>query len=195
MTGTDRTISCEGGVYRWTYEKSLFSDLSILFLIIKIFAAISICMGLIDLILNRDILMALELTGIMILIMGVLSVLGYFVYAIMMGGAYIVEFTMDDKGLMHRQHEKQAKKARGIAGAAAIAGAAGGSRGALAAGAAVRTEMYSSFRNVRKLRLDRRHNTIHLDGNQAYVWDEQIDMVWSYIKQHCPDAQIKGSFI
>ena len=37
MDGTDRMISCDGGVYRWTYEKSLYSDLSILFLILKIF--------------------------------------------------------------------------------------------------------------------------------------------------------------
>ena len=192
MDGTDRMISCDGGVYRWTYEKSLYSDLSILFLILKIFIGISLVMGLIDLIVNRDIGMALEMTGIMILIMGTLSIIGYFVYAVMMDGAYIVEFTMDEYGLMHRQLEKQAKKARKIAGAAAIAGAAGGSRGAIAAGATVRTEMYSSFKDVGRLRLDRKHNTIHLDGNQAYVWDGQIDMVWNYIKEHCPNAHIKG---
>ena len=36
----DRVTMCQDGKYRWVYERSLYRDLSILFLIIKVFGAI-----------------------------------------------------------------------------------------------------------------------------------------------------------
>jgi len=185
----ERVTLCSDGKYRWVYEKDLYHDLSVLFLVIKIFGAISVFMGFFILVLDRDVKAALFLTGTMFLVMAVLSVIGYFVYALMMGGSYCVTFTMDERGVEHAQHAKQVEKATAISRLTILAGALSGNPTAAGIGLEVRTRMYSEFRRVRFLSLDRRHNTVHVDGNEVYAPAEDLDIIWEFIRARCPRAE------
>ena len=185
----ERVTLCSDGKYRWVYEKNLYRDLSVLFLILKIFGAICLFMGLFILVLDRDVKAFVTMTGVMFLIMAVLSVIGYLVYALMMGGSYCVSFTMDEKGVEHAQHEKQVKKARLIAELTVLAGLMARSPSVAGTGLMVRTRMYSEFRKVRYLSLDRKKNTIHVDGNEVYAPAEDLDTVWEFIRTRCPKAE------
>ena len=187
----ERVTLCSDGKYRWVYEKDLYRDLSVLFLILKIFGAISIFMGVFILVLDRDVKAALFLTGVMFLVMAVLSVIGYFVYALMMGGSYCVTFTMDEKGVEHAQHAKQVEKAEAISHLAVIAGILSRNPTVAGIGLEVRTRMYSEFRKVRYLSLDRKKNTIHVDGNEVYAPAEDLDTVWEFIRTRCPKAKME----
>ena len=185
----ERVTLCSDGKYRWVYEKDLYRDLSVLFLILKIFGAISIFMGVFILVLDRDVKAALFLTGVMFLVMAVLSVMGYFVYTLMMGGSYCVTFTMDERGVENAQHAKQVEKATAISRLTVLAGALSGNPTAAGIGLEVRTRMYSEFRRVRFLSLDRRHNTVHVDGNEVYAPEEDLEIVWEFISARCPRAE------
>ena len=185
----ERVTLCSDGKYRWVYEKDLYRDLSVLFLILKIFGAICLFMGLFILVLDRDVKAFVTMTGVMFLIMAVLSVMGYFVYALMMGGSYCVTFTMDEKGVEHAQHAKQVEKATAISHLAVIAGALSGNPTAAGIGLEVRTCMYSEFRRVRYLSIDRKHNTVHVDGNEVYAPAEDLDTLWEFIRARCPRAE------
>ena len=187
----ERVTLCKDGKYRWVYEKSLYRDLSVLFLIIKIFAAISLVMAVLFLIIDRNVVAAAEVACGMILLMTALSVAGYFLYAAIMGGSYCVSFTMDEKGVTHQQHEKQVKKAKVISELCIIAGVLSKSPGVAGTGMMIRTRMYSDFRRVRSLEMVRKRNTIHVDGNEVYAPDEDLDKVWDFIREHCPKAEVK----
>ena len=190
-TDFDRVTLCEDGRYRWVFEKSLYRDLSILFLILKIFSAIALGMGILILILDRDPKVALELTAGMIAVMSVLTVLGYFLYAVIMGGSYCVTFTMDDRGVMYEQHERQVKKAKVISELTVLVGLLSKNPTTAGIGMSVRTKMYSEFRKVHRIRIDRKHRTIHLDGNEVYAADDDIDMVWGFIRERCTKAEVR----
>ena len=185
----ERLTLCSDGKYRWVYEKDLYRDLSVLFLILKIFGAISVFMGFFILVLDRDVKAALFLTGTMFMVMAVLSVIGYFVYALMMGGSYCVTFTMDEKGVEHAQHANQVEKATAISRLTVLAGALSRNPTVAGIGLEVRTRMYSEFRRVRYLSIDRRHNTVHVDGNEVYAPAEDLDIVWEFIRARCPRAE------
>ena len=95
--GSDPYVSknvllCPDGKYRWVYEKNLFKDFSILFLIWKVFAGVIIGMGLlffiIELFDSHNYGFVLQMVGIMFGIFFVLSILGYLIYAAVMGGKY-----------------------------------------------------------------------------------------------------------
>ena len=185
----ERLTLCSDGKYRWVYEKDLYRDLSVLFLILKIFGAISVFMGFFILVLDRDVKAALFLTGTMFMVMAVLSVIGYFVYALMMDGSYCVTFTMDERGVEHAQHANQVEKATAISRLTVLAGALSRNPTAAGIGLEVRTRMYSEFRRVRYLSIDRRHNTVHVDGNEVYTPAEDLDIVWEFIRARCPRAE------
>ena len=113
-----KPIEASGTKYRWTYEMSLFKNPTIFFATAKamgIAIAITIfIIGLISLIadgFSADSFRFLgELTLILVGIFAVLLVLGYLLYAAIMGGYYVVDFTMDEKTVVLSQSAKQAKK-------------------------------------------------------------------------------------
>ena len=89
--------------------------------------------------------------GFILIGMSALTAIGYLLYAAIMGGKYIVEFEMDEKGVNHKQTASQAKKAQKLGQATMIAGAAAGRIGTVGAGInAQRVEMYTEFAKVRK---------------------------------------------
>ncbi|MBO4501348.1 MAG: zinc ribbon domain-containing protein, partial [Clostridia bacterium] len=87
---------CADGKYRWRYDASLYTNLSIYFIVWKIFFWIITAgfgiMALFDLI-NGDtdlITGALKMYGIIAGGMTVFSLLCYYIYALYMGGKYCV---------------------------------------------------------------------------------------------------------
>lgn len=192
----------EDGKYRWVYEMSLFKNPTIFVLILKIFFFIFLgIFALMTIIGAGDgdfwwdgFLGNLKIFGIIFGGMIVLTGISYLIYAAIMGGKYIVEFEMDENGINHKQIEKQAKKARGIGVATAVIGAAAGRPGTVGAGlAATRTEMYSEFAKVRKVKAYPRRGLLKvnnvLNHNQVYAQPEDFEFVRGFIVSHCPNLK------
>ena len=191
-----RVTLCNDGKYRWTYEMSLFKNPTIFLLIWKIF--FFIFLGVFAVVNISDFIKwgpekALEnlpVLGYLLLGMTAVVGLGYLIYAAIMGGKYIVEFEMDEKGITHKQTASQAKKTKKIGRVTMMAGAAAGRIGTVGAGMnAQRTEMYSDFSKVRKIKAYPRRDLIkvneRLGHNQVYAAKEDFEFVKNYIASRC----------
>ena len=201
-TLSTRVTLCDDGKYRWTYEMSLLRNPTVFFLIWKIF--FFIVLGLfvfLVLIGSGDIgfwwdgfLDTAKVFGFILIGMSALTAIGYLLYAAIMGGKYIVEFEMDEKGVNHKQTASQAKKAQKLGQATMIAGAAAGSIGTVGAGInAQRVEMYTEFAKVRNVKAYPRRELIKvnesLEHNQVYAAKEDFEFVKNYIIAHCSNAK------
>ena len=189
----------DDGKYRWIYEMSLFRNPTIFILVWKIIFFLMLGITLIMILAAirwgwERILGDLKVMGIVLLGMTALTALGYLLYAAVMGGKYVVEFEMDERGVNHRQVAWQAARARKIGRAAMMAGASSGRMSTSGAGwAAQRTEMYSEFEKVKKVRFyPRRHLikiTAGIEHNQVYAEKEDFDLVKDFIITHCPNLK------
>ena len=190
----------DNGKYRWTYEMSLFKNPTIFLLVWKIF--FFIFLGVFAVVNISDFIKwgpekALEnlpVLGYLLLGMTAVVGLGYLIYAAIMGGKYIVEFEMDEKGITHKQTASQAKKAKKIGRVTMMAGAASGRIGNIGAGMnAQRTEMYSDFSKVRKVKAYPRRSLIKVNErfghNQVYAAKEDFEFVKNYIVARCPNIK------
>ena len=132
---------------------------------------------------SHNFVSVLQMGGIMAGILLVLSVLGYLLYAAIMGGSYCVVFTMDDEGILQEQQPKQAKKASIVADLLILAGIAAGRPGVVGMGmsSARRTSMYTTFKGTKKLTSLPKKNTIKLDSpmdhNRIWCDPEDFDFV------------------
>ena len=194
-----KSIEASGAKYRWTYEMSLFKNPTIFIATAKaigIAVAITIfIIGLISLIadgFSADIFRFLgELTLILVGIFAVLLVLGYLLYAAIMGGYYIVDFTMDEKTVVLSQSAKQAKKAENIGIAAMIMGAITHNRGAVSAGynSSIRSTSITEFSHVKKVVIDKKHSVIKLHTigwDHVYADGADFDFAADWIRRHIP---------
>ncbi|MBR4799580.1 MAG: zinc ribbon domain-containing protein [Clostridia bacterium] len=191
-----RVTLCPDGKYRWQHDYNLFKDPTVFFLIWKIFFFIILgifgFITILNLIEGNEVLGELKIFAYFIAGMTALVGISYLIYAAIMGGKYVVQFDMDEAGVNHRQVESQAKKARKIGAAAFLGGAASGSFTAMGAGiAATRTEMYSEFAKVRKVKGSVSRGVIKVNGrlnhNMVFVQKEDYEFVKQYIISHCPN--------
>lgn len=202
---SDNITLCKDGKYRWIYELHLFKTPIIFMLVWKIlffiFLVIFAFVFIADFVswgfTAERIKESLRFSGFFLLGMTVVTALGYSVYAALMGGKYCVMFEMDEKGINHKQIPAQAKKAKKIAGATALAGAASGRLTTVGAGInSARTEMYSDFSRVRKVKAFPALNLIKVNGrlsrNQIYASKEDFEFVKKYIKERCMNIQKQG---
>lgn len=188
-------------VYVWSYKVNLFKNPTILFTLFKIFGGIILAMTLISFIVelfgDHNYIDTLKFSGIMLALMGTLCLIGYFIYACIMGFNYNVKFVMDKKGILHQQEASQAKKANKVAEITTITGALTGNLTVTGIGmsSAKRTSMYTSFEGVKKLTSIKRRNLIKMDSlfdhNQIYCSIEDFDFIWDYIKEKCNTAKVK----
>ena len=194
-------LLCPDGVYRWTYEFSMYRNPAILFTVWK---AVALSVGLVwlfaaclDLFENGfDAQGQLQTAGVFLLIFAgvgiVVGGLAYLVVAAVYGGKYCVVFEMDGRGVRHSQLPKQFKKAQVLGALAVLAGAAKGSFSAAGAGmlAASRSSMYTEFAKVRGGRLARKRSTIYLseglERNQIYTDPQDFDFVLSFVRSRVP---------
>lgn len=199
---TERVTLCEDGKYRWRYDVNLFKDLRFFWLVWKIlFAAFMIIFLFVFIsdainwgLTQERIIYNLKFLAYFLVGMTGVSSLGYSVYATVMGGKYCVVFEMDEIGINHRQTDAQAKKAKKLGAITALGGAATGSLSTTGVGInATRTEMYSEFARVKKVKPYPRKNTIKvnetLNHNQVYVQKADFDFVQNYIISHCANLK------
>ena len=176
---------------------SLFKNPTVIILVWKIF--FFIMLGIFAFTMLMDVfsgdmsgerfLETLKMLGYFIIGMTVLCALGYLLYAAIMGGKYIVMFEMDDEGVNHKQLPKQAKKAEIIGRLTALAGIASHNPTTVGVGLiSARSEMYTRFGNVRKIKAYPNRDLIKLNErlmhNQVYAAKEDFDFVYGYIKDH-----------
>ena len=191
------------GKYRWRYDLNLLTNPVIFILIFKIFffiiLGIFLFVALIDLIgdgFSGDaVLGQLKVFGIMLGVMTGLTLIGYLVYAAIMGGKYCVEFEMDEYGVTHTQTSEQAKKARKISALTVLGGVAAGRPSTVGVGllSASKTSSASVFEKVRNVKVNRAFRVIKVNGlfehNQVYAAKEDFDFVANYILEHCTNTK------
>ena len=203
MQENNRVKLCDDGKYRWTRTLNLFTNLTVFWLVWKIF--FFILLGIMTVVMIVDALTYSDLYAerffanlkyfaFFTVGMTALSFVGYCLYSALMGGKYTVEFVMDEKGILHSQILSQAKKAKKLGRVTAAMGAASGNFSVAGAGvAAQRTEMYSEFLKVRKVVCLRRKCLIKvnsfLNHNQVYTAKEDFDFVKDYIISRCENVK------
>ena len=195
----DSVVRCLDGKYRWVYEMSLFRNATIPLLLIKVFLIIVAIAAAIVLLISLasgdsiyEILDGVAFTvGAILVIFIPLGIVGYLIYAWMMGGKYCVLFEMDEEGILHAQQDAQVKKASVMSDIAILAGLLAGNPTTVGTGllAKTNTSMYTEFTDVRHLSSARGRNVIYVGRNQVYVKDEDFDFVWDFIRTHCVNAE------
>jgi hypothetical protein len=196
---------CPDGKYRWVYELDMYKSSAIIkevwrvFLIsVMIVAAFVFVMNIRDNGLMEALQFVVQTAAILLGIFLVLSIIGYLVFAFMIGGKYCVVFEMDEEGINHKQHQKHVKKAELIGAITALAGMAGGNLSTVGTGvlAAARTSMLTYFDDVKELEILPKEHLIRvnetLSRNQVYAEDEDFAFVASYIQARCRNAKVKG---
>lgn len=195
---SENIILCADGKYRWVYEVNLFKNLTFFFMVWKIFFFIFLGIFSVvvfsDLIKGRTVTEDLKFLGYFFIGMTVVVALGYLLYATIMGGKYCVIFELDDRGINHKQVPQQAKKAQAISRLTIMAGLLAGRASTVAIGMnSARTEMYTEFAKVKKVKAFRKKGLIKLreilSNNQVYVFDEDMDFVSKYILDRCVNAK------
>lgn len=184
------------GQLRWIYEFNLYRNPIILLLVWKIFFFIILGLFLLMLLLEigsgniAATFVRLAPTFAALLVgMLTLCTIAYFLYALIMGGKYCVLFEMDEKGVKHTQMSRQFQKAQWLSLLTVLAGAAAGSASATGAGllAGSKPAVYSEFRKVKAIQVDRRWSVIKLRTsdlmhNQVYAVRADFDFVLDYIQ-------------
>ena len=197
-----RVALCEDGKYRWTYPLDMLKNPSILFVLLKIFGillSIPLLIALISAAANNDWQKIwdsfLKIWLIVMVVFFVIIVISYLIVVWMNGGKYVVNFTMDEKRLIHEQIPVQYDRARKVGLLAALVGIFAKRPAAAGAGAlaASRDSSVSVFDKVRRVKPRRGQNLIKvnqsLERNQVYVPDEDFDFVLDFIRKHCPNAK------
>jgi len=197
-----RVALCEDGKYRWTYPLDMLKNPSILFVLLKIFGillSIPLLIALISAAANNDWQKIwdgfIKIWLIVMVVFFVIILISYLIVVWMNGGKYVVNFTMDEKRLIHEQVPVQYERARKVGILAVLMGIFAKRPAAAGAGAlaASRDTSVSVFDKVRRIKPRRGQNLIKvnqsLERNQVYVPDEDFDFVLDFIRKHCPNAK------
>ena len=201
---SENITMCKDGKYRWVYELDMYKSTAIikeLWRVLLISGAIVLAFLFFINIMDGDLMDTLRFVaqsaGIMFGIFAVLSIVGYLLFAFIIGGKYCVVFEMDEEGINHKQHQKHVKKSELIGAITALAGIAGGRIGTVGTGmlAAARTSMLTYFDDVKELEILPKEHLIRLNEtlsrNQVYAEDEDFRFVADYIKARCRNAKVK----
>ena len=201
---SENITMCKDGKYRWVYELDMYKSTAIikeLWRVLLISGAIVMAFLFFINIMDGDLMDTLRFVaqsaGIMFGIFAVLSIVGYLLFAFIIGGKYCVVFEMDEEGINHKQHQKHVKKSELIGAITALAGIAGGRIGTVGTGmlAAARTSMLTYFDDVKELEILPKEHLIRLNEtlsrNQVYAEDEDFRFVADYIKARCRNAKVK----
>ena len=193
------------GKYHWLYDLHMLKNPAVLFEVFRVFA---ISIGIIGVFMFVIIscedgvsldstVTILKIVGLMAAIFLGLCLIGYPLYAALLGWKYTVHFTMDEKGLVHQQTKRPEDLAQKIGCLTVLVGLLARRPGVAGAGmlAANRTAMSTEFGAVRKVKAVRWMHLIRvnetLSRNQVYVDDADFEFVYNFICRHCQKAKIK----
>ena len=139
----DHVLLYPDGKYRWVYEVNMLTNYSILFdvwkvlgisigILVLLFVIIAIFDG------DWDSLAGMApVLGVVALVMLVLGIIGYFIYAAISGWKYAVLFIMDEKEVVHQQMPNTVKKGQLIGALTILAGLASGHPGVVGTGSSI----------------------------------------------------------
>ena len=191
---------CNDGKYRWAYEMNLLKNPTIFFTVLKVMMIsvgivwlFGLVIGLGDMDLDYFLFWT-KLSGIMLGVFVVLTIIGVLVTAAILG-KYVVLFEMDEKEVVHIQMPRQVKKAEVIGLITALVGAMAKNPTTMGTGllAASKNRSSSEFANVRRVKAYRKRNLIKvnqlLNKNQVYVADEDFAFVYDFLKSRCTKAK------
>ena len=191
---------CSDGKYRWVYEMNLLKNPTIFFTVLKVMMIsvgivwlFGLIIGLGDMSLDYFLFWT-KLSGIMLGIFVVLTIIGVLITAAILG-KYVVLFEMDEKEVVHIQMPRQVKKAEVIGFITVLVGAMAKNPTTMGVGllAASKSRSSSEFANVRRVKAYRKRNLIKVNQlfnkNQVYVADEDFDFVYNFIKSRCINAK------
>ncbi|SFE23800.1 hypothetical protein [Succiniclasticum ruminis] len=195
---------CYDGKYRWVYELDMYKSPVIIKEVWRamlvagvIVLAILFAINIMDGDLMETLQFVAQAAAILFGIFLVLSIIGYLVFAYIIGGKYCVVFEMDEEGINHKQHDKHVKKSELAGAITVLAGLAGGNLSTVGTGilAASRTSMLTYFDDVKELEILPKEHLICLNEtlsrNQVYAEDEDFAFVANYIKSHCRNAKVR----
>ena len=192
------------GRYRWVHEVNLYTNPTILFDVYKVFGVSILIMivmfffiALFSGDLDLDAFATIgKIAGIVAAIFAVLGLIGYYIFALISGGKYLVLFIMDETGVIHQQMPKEVKKGQVIGALQTLMALAGGTNPGIGILAATHTSLSSDFSHVLSVTAQRRYNMIKvnelLTKNRVYVNDQDFDGVFRFIASRCPKAKVKG---
>ena len=200
---TTNILRCSDGKYRWIYDLNLLKNPTIFLLVWKIFACILAGIFVFTTIVDavswpgmfvENLLNSLRAFGWLFLGMTVLVAISCLVYAAIMGGKYSVLFEMDEAGVNHKQLSWQADRAKKISALTVMAGFAAGNVTTAGVGMnAGRSEMYSAWSSVRRVKCRPRLGLIKVNGvlrrNQVYAAPEDFGFVRDFILSHCTNLK------
>ena len=195
---------CYDGKYRWVYELDMYKSPVIIKEVWRamlvagvIVLAILFAINIMDGDLMETLQFVAQAAAILFGIFLVLSIIGYLVFAYIIGGKYCVVFEMDEEGINHKQHDKHVKKSELAGAITVLAGLAGGNLSTVGTGilAASRTSMLTYFDDVKELEILPKEHLICLNEtlsrNQVYAEDEDFAFVAEYLKAHCKNAKVR----
>ena len=194
---------CYDGKYRWVYELDMYKSPVIIKEVWRamlvagvIVLAILFAINIMDGDLMETLQFVAQAAAILFGIFLVLSIIGYLVFAYIIGGKYCVVFEMDEEGINHKQHDKHVKKSELAGAITVLAGLAGGNLSTVGTGilAASRTSMLTSFDDVKELEILPKEHLIRLNEtlsrNQVYAEDEDFAFVADFIRARCRNAKV-----
>lgn len=195
---TENIVFGTDGKLHWYYEFKLLKNPTILKVLWKIFFWIFVAMWAFISIINifdglfnmKDFLDVSKVFLLLLVGFEVLVAIGYLLYAAIQGFKYCVMFEMDEESVKHTQMPRQFKKAQAMSVITMLMGMASGKPGTVGTGmlAGSKQSMVSSWKAVRSIEIDAKHNVIkvneRLNKNQVYAEDADFQYVEDYIKSH-----------
>jgi len=206
LTREDKRVKLyPDGKYRWVHEVNLWNNPTV---IIDVWKVLMISMAIVGVFVNGIFILAgdydwetflnmLGLGMLMLIIITVLTLLGYLLYALLAKGKYVVLFIMDEKEVVHKQMPESVKVAKLIGNLNMLAGSGTGKIGMVGTGmlAKTRTSMNTTLSDVKLLKAQRWMNVIQvnetLNKNRVYVNSEDFDFVFNFLAEHCTKAKVK----
>ena len=200
---SDNITLYSDGKYRWRYDLNLFTNPTVFVVVWKIFFFIILGMVFIGCLVQLGdsdffwdgFLNMMGVFGIAVGVMTGVSLLGYVVYALIMGGKYCVEFEMDESGVKHTQIAEQARKAKKLSALTMLAGAAAKRPTIVTAGylSSAKTSSVSDFLNVRSVKVNKLTRVVKVNSlfehNQVYASKEDFPFVSQFILDHCTNTK------
>lgn len=196
---SDDVLLCADGTYRWVYELPMRKSFFLLFEVWRVLLIAGLIPFVLVVLFNYgsflERLKSAGITfGIVFGILAVLSVPAYWIVTKANNGKYTVLFEMDEKYISHSQIKTEKAEALNIL-TMLVGGAAGNMTasgiGMMQMGGGSLTCRYDKVRKLKGIR--RKHLIkVHtlLKRNQVYIKDSDFDLVFDYLKDHCPNAAV-----